>query len=286
METIDRTTTNWGTQADKLNANFDEVQRVDDTKKINAILISGASFADSDESNFPNNGLGNTWFEKSCKFLGVTAINKAESGTDIVEMANAMYAGTQWSAAEFEQFEVLALMYTHDYDVADETLLETDYTDYSMPFDTGSLTPLMFAHAYDYVLKKYAAECYAKKDDATSQWYNTKEGKPFKVAITTHWHDGRSTYNDAIRTLRDKWGFTLIKLDENIGFSKNQLHPITGLQWSELYCNNGLSDTEVTASGTFGWHPTRGESEIQEMLANIFTAGMHPLISDIYIEVV
>ena len=210
------------------------------TSDIGNILLTGASFADK---NF------NQWFEIMCMELGVRGYNKGLSGSSIHDTAQKMHDGTLYTKAELEDFEVLMIMHVHNNNVADTTGLIADHKNYTFPA-AGNLS---YAQAFDYVLKKYAADCYALKDDTTSKWYGQKMGKPCKVVCLTHWHDSRSIYNEAIRTLRDKWGFTLVELDKNIGFSKNQPHPITAEQTSIMYA----VDTEVIDGVTYGWHPSR-----------------------------
>lgn len=201
------------------------------------VLLTGASFAYS----------GNQWFGMVCEKLGIVGFNKAESSLTIAtSTAQRMHDGTLYSAEEFEQFDVFLIFHSHNEKVSNTENLKTNYEEYTFPITDKSV-------AWDYVLKKYAADCYAAKDNPNSRWYGTKYGKPFIVAACTNWHDSRTVFDDSIRELRDKWGFHLIELDKNIGFSKNQVHPITGEQVSILYS----VDTQVIDGVTYGWHPTR-----------------------------
>lgn len=201
------------------------------------VLLTGASFAYS----------RNQWFGMVCEKLGITGFNKAESSLTIASStAQRMHDGTLYSEEEFEQFDVFLIFHSHNEKVSNTENLKADYTEYTFPITDKSV-------AWDYVLKKYAADCYAAKDNPNSRWYGTKYGKPFIVAACTNWHDSRTVFDDSIRELRDKWGFHLIELDKKIGFSKNQVHPITGEQVSVLYS----VDTQVIDGVTYGWHPTR-----------------------------
>ena len=90
------------------------------------------------------------------------------------------------------------------------------------------------------------------------------------VVVCTHWHDARTNFNDSIRVLQAKWGFILCEFDTRIGFSKNQVHPVTGEQVSILHCDNEYGNTEVINGVTYGWHQTRGKAAyIQKRMASI-----------------
>lgn len=223
---------------------------IEQPAKSGGFLLTGASFAYN----------GNAWFAKVCEKLNKNAYNKAVSGESIKNTAIKMHNGTFYSKAEFEDFDTLLIMHVHNQNVCDETDLQDNYTDYEVS------TSMSYSQAYDYVLKKYATECYAAKDDSTSKWYGTQCGKPCKVVCMTHWHDARTVFNESIRRLRDKWGFGLIELDKNIGFSKNQAHPVTGAQVSVIYAQ----DTEVIDGVAYGWHPSRNTGAyIQDRIAEV-----------------
>lgn len=262
----------------KLNVKNDNV-----VEQIGNILITGASFAYD----------GNTWFSKVCKSLGVKGYNKAVSGESIKHAALKMRNGRLYTTEEFENFDTLIIMHVHNQDVCDEINLKKDHLEYetSKNENENLILPVIendndfaeacknlkdskhelfksisYSQAYDYVLKKYAAECYAAKDNKDSKWYGTKCGKPFKVVCMTHWHDARTIFNDSIRRLKEKWGFKLIELDKEIGFSKNQVHPVTGTQVSIMHS----VDTETIDNIVYGWHPSRdNEPYIQDRIADI-----------------
>lgn len=223
-----------------------------ETKNKN-VLLTGASFAFSE----------NEWFSYVCNQLNITGYNKAVSGETMQNTAQKMHDGTLYSQAEFEDFDVLLIFHSHNQTVTDSTYLKENYEDYVFPITDRSAQ-------WDYVLKKYAAECYAARLDANSKWYGTKYGKPYQVVVCTHWHDARTTFNNSIRDLQKKWGFILCEFDTRIGFSKNQVHPVTGEQVSILHCDNPSNNTEVIDGVTYGWHPTRDKGAwIQHQMASI-----------------
>lgn len=216
-------------------------------------LLTGASFAFSE----------NEWFSYVCNSLGITGYNKAVSGETMQNTAQKMHDGTLYTQEEFEDFDIFLIFHSHNQIVTDATNLKENYEDYVFPLTDRSAQ-------WDYVLKKYAAECYAARLNENSKWYGTKYGKPCRIVVCTHWHDARTIFNDSIRDLQSKWGFTLCELDKRIGFSKNQIHPVTGEQVSILHCDNPSGDTEVIDGVTYGWHPTRNKGAyIQHKIASI-----------------
>ena len=213
------------------------------------ILLTGASFAYS----------GNQWFSYVCKDLNITGYNKAVSGETMQHTSQKIHDGTLYTQEEFEDFDVLLISHSHNQAVNNTANIKTDYNDYVFPITDRSAQ-------WDYVLKKYAADCYAARLNPNSRWYGTKCGKPFMVVVCTHWHDSRTVFNDSIRELQKKWGFILCELDTRIGFSKNQVHPVTGEQVSILHA----VDTEVINGVTYGWHPTRSTTAwVQKEIASI-----------------
>jgi hypothetical protein len=240
----------------RLNALESAIERPCMRESKNNILLTGASFAD---------GNYNQWFMFVCENLGVTGYNKAVSGESIVDTAIKLNSNTLYSFEEFEDFETLLIMHVHNRDVCDNIGLQDDYKNYIVS------NTMSYSQAYDYVLKKYAADCYAAKDNSASKWYGSKCGKPCRVVCMTHWHDARTIFNDSIRKLRDKWGFELIELDKYIGFTKHQLHPISGQQQSVIHA----VDTEVIDGVTYGWHPLRTDGVyIQKRIAALVVKGI------------
>lgn len=226
----------------------------DQSKEKYTILLTGASFAS------PNNG----WFEIGCQNIRAKAINRAIGGEAITNTANRMIDGTLYSKEELENLDALVIMQVHDKDVVNEDGLQANYKGYKTPFDRSN-----YAAAYDYVIKRYISECYNLKFDKNSKYYDTPSGKPAIIILCTHWHDGRTTYNVAIRKLATKWGFPVVEFDKYIGFSKNHPHPVTGKQWSILFTDN---NTETINGEIFGWHPQSGQDKyIQQRMGAIFT---------------
>lgn len=225
-------------------------------------LLTGASFATS----------VNGWFEMGCKSLNIKGINRAIGGESISNTANRMIEGTLYSKEEFEDLDIFIIMQVHDKDVFDESQLKENYTDYNIPFDKSN-----YAAAYDYVIKRYISECYNLKDNPSSKYYNSKSGKPVNIILCTHWHDSRTAFNSSIRKLANKWGFPLIEFDKHIGFSKDQIHPVTKQQFSLNYSQ----DLQKQKDGVFGWHPQRGnDSYIQKRMAAIFSQTMRYYLLD------
>lgn len=219
-----------------------------------ALAIVGASFA------YPENG----WFEIACQQLGFKAINKAISGENIKHTAVKFKNMNQFTKAEFDSFGTLVIMHTHDFDVygGDDFLPVEELMDNPTPAD-----------AYDFVIRRYIAQCQALEFDALSAWYGTKGGKPVNIILCTHWHDARVRFNDSVRLLAARWkGYVrLCEFDTQIGFSKDSPDPETGKQISVLYAHPDANATEIIDGVEYGWHPKRGkDSEIQQAMAQIF----------------
>lgn len=224
-------------------------------------MLLGASFASP----------ANTWFEQAIEKIGGIAINKATDGSNIIGDANKLYEGTLYNDEELENTEALVIMHVHNKNVNEGSLIQANYDDYTLPFEVIR-DDAHYSAAFDYVIKKYMADCYNLKDKAESQYYGTNFGKPCKIILCTHWHDARVTYNTAIREVATKFGLSLIEFDKNIGFSKDQVHSVTLQQTSILYANveEYLGRTEVIDDVTYGWHPTRGrDAYIQQKMAKI-----------------
>ena len=143
-----------------------------------------------------------------------------------------------------------------------------DYTkDFDITSEVNPFASMSHAMCHDYIIKKWRDMCYAQKDNPNSKWYNLPFGKPCRFIFVTHWHDGRTLYNEKIRELANRWGGLVCEFDKNVGFNKNQTLP-DGTQVSVLYA----VDTQEIDGVTFGWHPLRnGPGEyIQGRLARIF----------------
>ncbi|HCO66971.1 MAG TPA: DUF5040 domain-containing protein [Dysgonomonas sp.] len=224
------------------------------------ILLTGASFASPD----------NKWFEMGCRYLNAKAINRAVGGEAIADTANRMIDGTLYTQEELEDIDALVIMQVHDRDVYGDSQILSHFKDYEPPFTRDN-----YAAAYDYVIKRYTSECYELKDNPDSKYYGTQAGKPVIIILCTHWHDARAAYNNSIRKLAKKWGLPLVEFDKYIGFSKENVHPVTNEQYSLLYSK----DSQTIDGVKYGFHPIRGEdSYIQQRMAAIFACLMNKVL--------
>ena len=125
-----------------------------------------------------------------------------------------------------------------------------------------------YAAGYDYLLKKYALDCYNLRLNPDSKWYGTKSGKPVIIVCTTQWHDGYVRFNEGIKNVARRHGAILCDVANNVGFSYMQTNPQDddSICWNALHCNNTSigsgNDTEnIPIHGimynNMGWHPTR-----------------------------
>lgn len=212
-------------------------------------LLAGASFA------VPENG----WFELVCDAFNAEAMNKAVSGDAIKHTASDMFYDKFYTEEELERTDAFIIMHVHNQDVASTNGIKENYEDYS--YDEVQ----QYNTAYDYVIKRYKADCYNLKFNPESKYYQTENGKPATIILCTHWHDSRVTYNQSIRTLAERWQLPLVEWDENIGFTRKEVDP-DGRQPSIKYA----ADTEKIYDITFGWHPLRGKEQyIQQKMAAI-----------------
>lgn len=229
------------------------------SKKSYTFLLTGAFFAS------PNNG----WFEIGCELSDANPLNKAIGGEAIADAANRIIDGTLYTIEELEHIDALVIMQVHDRDVFDESQLKPNYTEYPVPFDRSN-----YAAAFDYVIKRYLADCYNLKFDRKSKYFNSRSGKPAVVVLCTDWHDGRVTYNTSVRKLAEKWGFPVVEFDKFIGFSRNALHPVTGEQISRLF----TGDKQEIDGEIFGWHPENGKEQyIQQRMGAVFADTMRKI---------
>ena len=255
----------------------------------NKIMLTGASLAYN----------ANGWFENACNWLGVTGINKAISGTRIGQFAKRLYDNDYISSTEVEETEILVFNHVHNKDVY---TLPTSYIDYSVEdyeaeADTnflsngGDTSDETYAKAFDYVIKKWIKMNEDLKDNPNSAYYQTPFGRPVKILLCTYWHDGRVKYNTSIRKLAKKWGFPLVKFDENIGMSCKVMSGtcktdsdiiVPDLMQFALANGEGMTNPNMcviggvqynaeTINGSIvPWHYARGANlEIQKRLAAI-----------------
>lgn len=125
-----------------------------------------------------------------------------------------------------------------------------------------------YAAGYDYLLKKYALDCYNLRLNPDSKYYGTKSGKPVVIVCTTQWHDGYVRFNDSVKIMAKRHGAIVCDVANNVGFSYLQTDPTNddSIRWNALHCNNAAygsgNDTEtIPIHGVMytgmGWHPTR-----------------------------
>ena len=143
-----------------------------------------------------------------------------------------------------------------------------------------------YAAGYDYLLKKYALDCYNLRLNPDSKYYGTKSGKPVVIVCTTQWHDGYVRFNDSVKIMAKRHGAIVCNVADNVGFSYLQTDPTNddSIRWGALHCNNAAigsgNDTEtIPIHGVMytdmGWHPTRQwDSYIQMKRAQILAETM------------
>ena len=128
-----------------------------------------------------------------------------------------------------------------------------DYVNGTPPATLSYTTEQLYAIGYDYSIKKWISLNYNLKSEIG---YDSFFGKAAQICLCTYWHDARTIYNEAIRKLAKKWNLLLIKDDENIGFSKDRVHPVTKQQYSILYTNSSKWQKLETIDGViYGFHP-------------------------------
>jgi len=224
-------------------------------------MLAGASFA------IPEN----SWFEMGCEAFDARSINKAVSGEAITHTAVAMFNDRFYTLEELDKTDVFVIMHVHNQAVADDSSLKEDFRDYTEVELTSNYTA-----AYDYVIRRYKSDCYELKDNPSSKYYNTENGKSAVIVLCTHWHDARTIFNADVRKLAQKWNLHLVKFDDNIGFTKDVLED--GKQPSLQYA----SDTKTYDGQTYGFHPLRGRNQyIQQKMTSIFVAEMETLLGKI-----
>lgn len=194
-----------------------------------------------------------------CDAFNAEAMNKAVSGDAIKHTASDMFYDRFYTDEELERNDAFIIMHVHNQDVASTTGIKENYEDYT------HADIQQYNTAYDYVIKRYKADCYNLKNNPNSKYYQTENGKPATIILCTHWHDSRISYNQSIRELAERWQLPLIKWDDNIGFTRKVVDE-DGRQPSIKYA----ADTEKIYDITFGWHPLRGKEQyIQQKMAAI-----------------
>lgn len=226
-----------------------------------SILLSGASISESI----------NGYFEHAMLDLGITEYkNLSVAGTNIFKLCNDLYSnGLNYA----KSYDLLIISHVHNFDVfnlpdniKDMTVEELenndefgtyitteDYVNGTPPATLSYTTEQLYAIGYDYSIKKWISLNYNLKSETG---YDSFFGKAAQICLYTYWHDARTIYNEAIRKLAKKWNLLLIKDDENIGFSKDRVHPVTKQQYSILYTNSSRYQKLETIDGViYGFHP-------------------------------
>lgn len=226
-----------------------------------SILLSGASISESI----------NGYFEHAMLDLGITEYkNLSVAGTNIFKLCNDLYSnGLNYA----KSYDLLIISHVHNFDVfnlpdnikdmtAEElenndefgTYITTeDYVNGTPSATLSYTTDQLYAIGYDYSIKKWISLNYNLKSEIG---YDSFFGKAAQICLYTYWHDARTIYNEAIRKLAKKWNLLLIKDDENIGFSKDRVHPVTKQQYSILYTNSSRYQKLETIDGVmYGFHP-------------------------------
>lgn len=226
-----------------------------------SILLSGASISESI----------NGYFEHAMLDLGITEYkNLSVAGTNIFKLCNDLYSnGLNYAKG----YDLLIISHVHNFDVfnlpdniKDMTVEELenndefgtyitteDYVNGTPPDTLSYTTDQLYAIGYDYSIKKWISLNYNLKSEIG---YDSFFGKAAQICLYTYWHDARTIYNEAIRKLAKKWNLLLIKDDENIGFSKDRVHPVTKQQYSILYTNSSkYQKLEIIDGVIYGFHP-------------------------------
>lgn len=226
-----------------------------------SILLSGASISES----------VNGYFEHAMLDLGITKYrNLSEAGVNIFKLCNDLYSnGLDYA----KSYDLLIISHIHNFDVfnlpdnikdmtAEEleknsefgTYITTrDYVNGTPPATSSYTTGQLYAIGYDYSIKKWISLNYNLRSE---NGYDSSFGKAAQICLYTYWHDARTIYNESIRKLAKKWNLLLIKDDENIGFSKDRVHPVTKQQYSILYTNSSKFQKLETIDGEiYGFHP-------------------------------
>lgn len=226
-----------------------------------SILLSGASISESI----------NGYFEHAMLDLGITEYkNLSVAGANIFKLCNDLYSnGLNYAKG----YDLLIISHVHNFDVfnlpdniKDMTVEELenndefgtyittkDYVNGTPPATLSYTTEQLYAIGYDYSIKKWISLNYNLKSEIG---YDSFFGKAAQICLYTYWHDARTIYNEAIRKLAKKWNLLLIKDDENIGFSKDRVHPVTKQQYSILYTNSSRYQKLQTIDGViYGFHP-------------------------------
>jgi len=140
-----------------------------------------------------------------------------------------MVEGTLYTVEELEDIEALVIMQVHDRNVFDGFGLRSGLDEYETPLARDDYTG-----AFDYVIRRYIADCYLLKDNPESKYYHVPGGKPAVIILSTHWHDAREAYNGSVRKLAANGVFHLLSL---IGTSGSPKIHSTRLRANSTVCS-------------------------------------------------
>lgn len=228
----------------------------------------------------------NGWFQNACRKAGYKGINVAVSGSSIMDDANKIWRGTLYTSQELEDMDVLIISHTHNYDISTPDKLKATVSDYEagltptnpdqfvVPITPGAAqgttvgVAANYAMAYDYLIKKYADDCYKLRLKSGSKYYGTKSGKLPKIIICSYWQDDYTVFNESSKIVAKKFNITYCDFANNSGFSYRQTDPAdpNSIRISALYCDNssygsGNDTHDIPINGVLytgmGWHPTR-----------------------------
>lgn len=129
-------------------------------------LLAGASFA------VPENG----WFELVCDAFNAEAMNKAVSGDAIKHTASDMFYDRFYTDEELERNDAFIIMHVHNQDVASTTGIKENYEDYT------HADIQQYNTAYDYVIKRYKADCYNLKTTPTRNITKPRTASPPRLS--------------------------------------------------------------------------------------------------------
>jgi len=75
----------------------------------------------------------NGWFELGCEKMNAQFVNKAVDGETIGDAANKLFAGNLYTRQELETMTVLIIMYNQNVNVFDPSLINENFTEYTIP---------------------------------------------------------------------------------------------------------------------------------------------------------
>lgn len=252
------------------------------------IMLLGASFSSNEENNWF------TILEEKLQQSGyddIAMINKAIGSTNIMYDAVRFKDGWMFAPNEFEQFDVLLINHVHNKDIYtlrdvqfvkdgqtntikgdvlasmtasqyEESGLIDYFSANVYDKDTGTERPLYYGYradeyyaaAYDYIIKKYKALCYAARNDANSKWYCADTsaynvdyafGKPCQIVLVTNWNDGRPIINKSMAQLAEKWEIPCIELYKDLGISAKIKMGESSYSESYFYARDGEYNSDL-----------------------------------------